>query len=267
MNHSNLAQYSTIDFTDYKLPKILYHDGSFHAFDVNKIVVQKHHPYNSGQVVDFMYQLPFADGHMEVVDIKIKAPGMMALWGLAPYKAPNTQQCVADPAGNIKYTLSLSYMDIADGSDYEAFYKTMQKLDIKILNEIFARREQLFTNPVIKAGNKDFLQSMYKGATATRVGKNGQEYPPMLKLKTTKAFSQWRCKAYGPDLEEIVPDSIEKECVVKSLFTFKGVWFGSGAEFSPILQIDQIQLVKNRDLDKCVLGMDCNEEASAAGFI
>lgn len=189
--------------------------------------------------------------------IYIQTPKMYCPFGVSNY--------------NGNYSISLSCASNGKNKDIEQFEELMNKLDDCIIEEIIENKEWIDCLNISQKhknnGNKDILKNLVEGFYSSNLkysgkkDKNGNEYPPLLKIKLPKykdgnyVTTIWSKSGKETDklTDENIMDRIPKGSHVRVLFQVQTVWFSSGTKCGVSFNAVQMKVYTKKNENKCLM--------------
>jgi hypothetical protein len=145
-----------------------------------------------------------------------------------------------------KWTMDLSFRDMANRPGLKRFFDIMQAMDTLIIEKAFENQKDWFrkTYP-----NKDVIEALYvpmiKYAKDKNTGEVSNTYPPTFKMKVPFMKNKFACDFYNYEGECIQSEEVmtmnTKGARTVALVKCNGIWF-AGGKFGCSWRAIQIQL-------------------------
>lgn len=150
----------------------------------------------------------------------LQTPKMNMPWGMGKYD------------GDVpKYSLDLSFKGMDGNSSLETFYKALNSLDEKLVDDGVTNSMTWFKK---KKQTKEVCKALYAPQIKVSKDKNGEpdgKYPPTMKVKVPWRDGKFDCDAYDSKKQLITDDLsnvLVKGTQVQALIQCVGMWFAGG---------------------------------------
>jgi hypothetical protein len=154
--------------------------------------------------------------------IIIQTPEMFAPFGMSKWDN--------DKAGTVKYTMDLSFKDVANRPSLKTFFDKISEFDEKLINDGTVNQfEWLKKKGVSKDTIKELYTSMIKYPIDKVTGEISGKYPPTFKLSIPFRDNHFQCEVYNENREVIDINEIEtKGAKVTAIIQCLGIWSAGG---------------------------------------
>ena len=137
-----------------------------------------------------------------------------------------------DGSGVVKYSLDLSFREMAENEEVREFKRKMEELDEKLIKDGVKNSLSWFKK---KSANEEVMRELYtpqvKVSKNKDTGEPNTKYAPTFKIKMPyqDAEKTFTCEVYNNAKQRVsVEEGIVKGATVQVLMKCTGVWFAGG---------------------------------------
>lgn len=187
--------------------------------------------------------------------LTIQTPEMPAPFGMQKWTNDNRD----------KYTLDLSFKDLDKRPALQTFYKVLESLDSKLVEDGFKNQQTWFKGR--KYPTKEVVEALYtpliKFAKDKDTGEVTDKYPPTFKMNVPWKEGKFLCEVYDDKRNPADLSVMEtKGSKVRAIIQFTGLWM-AGGKFGSTWRIMQMVVVPSQTLRGFAFKPDDDDEKVA----
>lgn len=172
--------------------------------------------------------------------LTVQTPEMSAPFGMQKWTNDNRD----------KYTLDLSFKDLDKRPALQSFYKVLESLDSKLVEDGFKNQQTWFKGR--KYPTKEVVEALYtpliKHAKDKDTGEITDKYPPTFKMNVPWKEGKFMCEVYDDKRNPVDLSSLEtKGSRIRAIIQFTGLWM-AGGKFGSTWRIMQMVVVPSQTL-------------------
>jgi hypothetical protein len=169
----------------------------------------------------------------------LQTPQMVAPFGMSQWEN--------EGKSNTKYTIDLSFKAMDKNPSMQAFYRSLETIDAKLVKDGFKNQHTWFKGK--KYNSEEIVEALYtpliRHAKDRQTGEITDKYPPTFKLTVPYKDGKFTCEAFDDSRNPVDIATVEtKGSKVTAIIQCMGLWF-AGGKFGSTWRIVQMKVVPN----------------------